>query len=308
MELYAYEFAPNSKNLSGFNLDDTFQIITCQRSVVLSLESIPNLSPLRSFQGYQAYDYFLRFACGLESQIKGETDVFGQIKSAFKNMSEIRPEAATGFQALFQKLLEDTKELRANYLHNIGGNTYGALARRLLHPSPTSRVLVLGAGQISKSIAPYFAEAHLTIYNRSVERLDEIREELDKKGYSRIEYTLDEIKLKTALAEATLILICTPPGSELDTLAIDACLGNKQAKVFHFGAQGFDLMHFQDAAHLKDRVFSLTELFEMEKSQGCFRDRQVTQALEACRHRAILRSMSRSISLAHGWEDLMAFY
>jgi glutamyl-tRNA reductase len=171
MDLFAYEFAPQSQDFLHLDRDDTLEIVTCQRSVVLSHTELADARPLRAFEGASAYDYLLRFACGLESQIKGETDVFGQVKSAYKELSSTRPEVAATFQTLFLKLLEDTKDLRANYLHGIGGNTYGALARRLLSPNSNDRVLIIGAGQISKSIAPYFAESKLTVFNRSLERL-----------------------------------------------------------------------------------------------------------------------------------------
>jgi len=305
MKFYAYELAPHSPVVPS---DDIFPINTCQRSVVLSLEEQPGFHALRSFRDIQAYDYLLRFACGLESQIKGETDVFGQVKSAYKTLELKQPDLAEKFQTIFLKLLEDTKELRANFLRGIGGNTYGALARRLLNPQKNDQVLVLGAGQISKSIAPYFAEAKLSIYNRSEARLNELKQELNQKGYPDIHYLQGDVERDAALAEATIILICTPPGSELDAKTIGITQLNTKARVFHFGAQSGDLSHFENAHHLKDRFFSLTQIFELEKTQGSFRDRRVAQALRACKERAILRSMSRSIHIAHGWEDLTAFY
>ena len=309
MDLFIYEFGANSKTCLGTYADRAFEIATCQRSVVISTKKLTLIGALRSFEGAKAYDYLLRFACGLESQIKGETDVFGQVKSAFKKFSVEKPEAFDEFEGMFSRVLEDTKEIRAHYLHGIGGNTYGALARRLLNPSATDKVLLIGAGQVSKSVAPYFADSHLTIYNRSLPRLLELSAELSKKGYSRIEYINKEPLPTKLIQEANLILICTPPGSAIDQQIIEHTRFSENAsRIFHFGAQAVDLASFQDANYLTGRVFSLTELFEMEKTQGSLRDRQVTQALKACRHRAILRSMSRSIHIAHGWEDLPAFY
>jgi glutamyl-tRNA reductase len=308
MDLYIYEFGPNSKDYLHAGAEDIFEIFTCQRTVVVSKIALMNGNALRSFEGAQAYEYLLRFACGLESEIKGETDVFGQLKQAFKEFTDTDPASAVHFKSLLARIFEDTKEVRANYLHGIGGTSYGALARRLLNPTPKDNVLLLGAGQISKSIAPYFTDSKLTVYNRSVGRLLELTTELKAKGYSRIDYIQDDVRLEDAFRAATLVLVCTPPGSALDAQVIEGSRKNPQIKIFHFGAQSPDLAPFRDAAHLEGRVFSLTELFEMEKAQCSFRDRQVAQALEACRHRAILRSMSRSIHIAHGWEDLPAFY
>ena len=308
MDLFIYEFGPNSKDYLNPGVEDIFEVFTCQRTVVVSKVALFAKNALRSFEGAQAYEYLLRFACGLESQVKGETDIFGQIKQAFKDLSDSNPASAVHFKSLITRIFEDTKDIRANYLHGIGGNSYGALARRLLNPSAKDNVLLLGAGQISKSIAPYFADSKLTVYNRSVGRLIDLTNEMSQKGYSQIEYIQDDAKLNLALHSATLILICTPPGSSLDAKTIEGAKHNPHAKIFHFGAQSPDLAPFREAAHLEGRIFSLTELFEMEKAQCSFRDKQVSQALEACRHRAILRSMSRSIHIAHGWEDLPAFY
>jgi hypothetical protein len=308
MDLYIYEFGANSKDYLNPGVEDIFEIFTFQRTVVVSKVELLARNALRSFEGAQAYEYLLRFACGLESQVKGETDVFGQIKQAFKDLSDQNPASAVHFKSVITRIFEDTKDIRSNYLHGIGGTSYGALARRLLEPHAKDRVVLIGAGQISKSIAPYFADSKLTIYNRSIGRLLELTSELSQKGYSQIEYIQDDSRLGRALQAATLILICTPPGSPLDQQVIDSAAANPQAKIFHFGAQHSDLAPFENAAHLKGRVFSLTELFKMEKTQDSLRDKQVSQALEVCRHRAILRSMSRSIHLAHGWEDLPAFY
>jgi glutamyl-tRNA reductase len=309
MDLFIYEFGANSNPCLGELAESAFVIATCQRSVVLSATELLVAGALRSFSGADAYDYFLRFASGLESQIKGETDVFGQVKSAFKKFAKEKPDAFATFSGLFTRVLEDTKEIRATYLHGIGGNTYGALARRLLNPLPTDRVLLIGAGQVSKSVAPYFADAHLTIYNRSLPRLLELSAELTQKGYEGIQYINKEPIPTKLIEDATLILICTPPGSELDQQVIEHTRTSTNAsRIFHFGAQAMDLAAFHEATYLQSRVFSLTELFEMEKSQNTLRDRQVAQALKACHDRAILRSMSRSIHIAHGWEDLPAFY
>ena len=308
MDFYLYEFQANLKNHPLKGQSNIFEILTCQRTLAISPIERIGVQALRKFKGVEAYEYLLRFACGLESQVKGETDVFGQIKSAFKVFLEETPESAIIYQSLFFKLFEDTKEIRANYLHGIGGNSYGALARRLLNPTSEDKVLVVGAGLLSKSVAPYFADSKLTVYNRSLGRLLEITSALSQKGYTNIEYIQDSEQLTHSFQTASLILICTPPGTELDAQVIEGVSQNSKVKIFHFGAQSIDLKNFYASTELTGRVFSLTELFEIEKTQCSIRDLKVAQALEACRHRAILRSMSRSIHLAHGWEDLPAFY
>ncbi len=298
-----YEFSANS-NLST-DLDESafFEIRTCQRTLLLSNSSLPIRNSLRHFEGPAAYEFLLRFASGLESEIKGETDVFGQVKTAFKNLQETDPAKAFSFQTIFLNLFEDTKEIRAQYLHGIGGNTYGALARRLLSPAASDRVVLLGAGQLSKSVSPYFAEFNLTLYNRSEGRLSELQDELLKKGYSRIQYLSDEAALVSHLKDATLILIATPAGSPLDQTVMKAM--SPEAKILHLGGQANEVEHF---AHAGFAALSLSDLFAMEKEQNLFREKQIKQAMDACHSRSILRSMARSIHIPHGWEDLALFY
>jgi len=180
------EFGPNSAFQPGEHLGGFFEIKTCQRTLFLygvtpELKTIFTALSRRHFEGTEAYEYLLRFACGLESEIKGETDVFGQVKTAYKNLLEQSFELSQAMRSIFQKLFEDTKEIRAQHLQGIGGNTYGALARRLMSPTEKDRVLVIGAGEISKSVAPYFADFSLKIWNRSPERLQLLGVELAKK-------------------------------------------------------------------------------------------------------------------------------
>lgn len=310
--MFIYEFSCNSEFNSNFNtlLDPSsfLEIKTCQRTVLLSPSTL-SLSGLslsgcsRQFEGAEAYEFLLRFASGLESEIKGETDVFGQVKNAYRNLAETQPSLATSFRTLFLNLFEDTKEIRAEYLRGIGGNTYGALARRLLAPQANDRVVILGAGQLSKSVAPYFAETQLTIFNRSLERLDELKLELFKKGYSNIRFISNEADLKTELHFASTVILATPAKADLDSLVIQC--SSPSAKILHLGGQAAEVTHFA-ASHRK--ALSLTDLFALEKEQDLFREKQIKQAMDACHSRSILRSMARSIHIPHGWEDLALFY
>jgi len=308
MDLYLYEYDANTAVRAESLSRAVLEVKTCQRTFLLAWSPLSAGTPRRFFQGVEAYDFLLRFACGLESEIKGETDVFGQLRTSIKTFTESRPELTPDQVSLFSKLFEDTKEVRAQYLQGIGGNTYGALARRVLEPSPSSRVLILGAGQISKSVAPYFADAFLSIYNRSEERLMELKADLLKKGYSKFHFSSDLEFMRAGIREADLILIATPAGSAVDEeviAGISGKTGELRPRVLHLGAQNKEVRHFFDAGI---PVLTLSDLFALEKEQHSFRERQIAQAMEACRNRSILRSLARSIHIPHGWEDLALFY
>ena len=71
---------------------EAWVIGTCQRTVIIALGrnaraqfAAPQVLPLAAAQamsGAEAYAFLLRFACGLESRMAGETEVFGQIKES----------------------------------------------------------------------------------------------------------------------------------------------------------------------------------------------------------------------------------
>lgn len=307
------ELGSNSEaSLSPESVDSLFEIRTCQRTLFIGSTQNLNRSDIllfsnarRSFEGANAYQYLLRFACGLESEIKGETDVFGQVKTAFKALAKQSPALSQAFQPIFLKLLEDTKEIRSQYLQGIGGNTYGALSRRILNPNSQDRVVVLGAGQISKSVAPYFAEFGLKIWNRSESRLQDLAAELAIKGHKNVTLVQKHDDLIASIKEATIVILATPIGAEMDSFVLNLIQTvNPNAKILHLGGQAHEAAHFSAHSHF----WSLTDLFTIEKEQNLLREKQVQQAMDACHHRAILRNMARSIHISHGWEDLALFY
>jgi glutamyl-tRNA reductase len=322
------EFAPGSdSHLTSPLCGDVFEIRTCQRTLFLSSREIAAASTThalqnsrRAFSGSDAYEFLLRFAAGLESEIKGETDVFGQVKTAFKSLSspdsKISFELADFLQVIFQKLLEDTKEIRAQYLQGIGGNTYGALARRLLAPTDQDKVLILGAGQIAKSVSPYFTDSSLKIWNRSSERLMDLMATFANRGQHNISAITTDEELVHELESCTILILATPPLPEFlchTEMQLVKKIANRHGlKILHLGGQAQEvaplLEHFTDSTLGTSTFFTLSDLFGIEREQSIFREKQVAQALEACSHRAKLRGLAKSISISHGWEDLALFY
>jgi hypothetical protein len=169
-------------------------------------------------------------------------------------------------------------------------------------------VLILGAGQISKSVAPYFGGPGLTLYNRSPDRLFELKASLEKKGYFDISYTVNSDALAPLIHSNDILIVATPVGSDLDTQIIDSIRTlpkERRPRILHLGGQSHELQTFQNAGI---EILSLSDLFLIEKEQSLFRGRQIKQAEDACRSRSILRSLARSIHIPHGWEDLALFY
>jgi glutamyl-tRNA reductase len=275
----------------------------------ISSEDFSDLAPAMSvYHGIEAYTYLLSVATGLASQVVGETDIFGQFKEAWKNQEKtLAPELKKELSPWMQRLFEDTKEVRSLYLQNVGGSSYGSLVRKLLRDyqaldrGPT---LLVGAGQLAQSVAPYLMDHQLMIANRTVEKARELSQELlslEPTANIRVLNSFEE-ELQ-ALPQAAQVIICVPADSESDQKRIEA-LAQSGAQVVHLGAragecaQWFNLKGFH----------SLDEIFEIEKSLSSLRSLQVERAKNACHQKARLRALGGgSTSISHGWEDLAAF-
>ena len=99
--------------------------------------------------GAEALAHLMYVAAGLESQMVGETEIFGQVKEAYAaSVSERRTGAL--LNRLFQKSFHAVKEARSQTGISRGqisiGNVAVELGERIFGELAQARVLVLGAG------------------------------------------------------------------------------------------------------------------------------------------------------------------
>ena len=133
-----------------------------------------------TLRGRDAVQHLVEVAAGLDSQMMGETEIFGQIKAAYATAQERR---STGpvLNRLFQKGFQAAKHVRshtaitegqvsiANVAVDLAGNIFGNLA--------SARILLLGAGEIGEKTAKAFQSrgaAALTVASRRFERAMEL--------------------------------------------------------------------------------------------------------------------------------------
>jgi glutamyl-tRNA reductase len=302
----------------GAILPRAFFLDSCQRCVwVCSREELARSrsnaldgselpSSVAIFAGVEAYVFLLRVATGLESQILGETDIFGQFKEAWRKHSADESEARAELGVLMQRIFEDTKDIRSRYLQNLGGASYGSLVRMILRgrPNPKEPTLIVGAGQLAQSVAPYFADGELWLSNRNQANLIALYAEIKAKNPGAKVRMIQPEEEARAWSEAANVVVCVPfdEARDPERIALRRARGN-DGVVIHLGGQRAQSGEWSTVGEFH----ALDDLFALERAQGNVRMTQISQAARACEEKAKLRSLGASITLPHGWEDLAVF-
>ena len=152
-----------TERLATVNGPDVLVLLTCHRAEVLVVGAadrdaladrlgtdLPAAGHLRT--GRAAALQLLRLTCGLDSAIRGEGQILGQLRRAFDaaRLNGLRPELALAAR----RALELCRELRRSTPLGSVRRTLGSLAvdaalAQLPEPS-TATVLVIGAGEVGK--------------------------------------------------------------------------------------------------------------------------------------------------------------
>ena len=265
------------------------------------------------YQGADAYGFLLRLASGLESEIAGETEIFGQIKEAWRKYEAEHPASARALRPWMQRLLQETKEIRSEYIVGLGSATYGSLARRLIGGRPEGSTLLVGAGQLAATVLPYLDSADLRIYNRSPARAFEMLAQARARDGS-YKTTVLEPTLEAELAawrDARDVVLCVPADPERDAARVAAWREHADARggrILHLGIMDATGTAWQGVP----RLATLRDLFSLRDAQAEQRDALLARARRACLGKAQLAQLddadgSRPGTSNHGWEDLAAF-
>lgn len=264
-------------------------------------------------RGVEAYEFLLRLACGLESEIAGETEILGQIKQAWRDHETAHPLAARRLRPWMQRLLQETKEIRSEHVVNLGSATYGSLARRLLGGRTGGTTLLVGAGQLAATVVPYLACAELRIWNRTPARAFDMLAAQREGAVVDRKVTVLPASLDAELAawhEADDVVLCVPVDAERDPARVAAWLGRRTSggRVLHLGIRAAAGTAWQDVPELA----TLDDLFALRDAQADQRTALLARARRACHEKAQLARLddsdgSRPGASNHGWEDLGVF-
>ena len=230
------------------------------------------------YTGAQAFRFLLRVACGLESEIQGETDIFGQVKDSW---SRYQGADRSLLHPVIQQLFEETKRIRTQFLQGIGGSSYGSLVRRLLDLKTDSSILVLGAGQIAQSVLPYLQSAQtITLWNRSESRLLPLQKWVHQSSSESLQ-TLDWKSFNR-------LLVCLPHATEYDQSVLTHWNQTQSQTsttiAVHLGVYREEAPEFSNAGFT-----CLNELFELQRAQSEIRSLRISEALRAIDERYRIR-------------------
>ncbi|MDQ2641423.1 MAG: hypothetical protein M3Y79_12705 [Pseudomonadota bacterium] len=259
--------------------------------------------------GAEAYGFLLQLACGLESEIAGETEILGQIKQAWREYETSA--AAKPLRPWMQRLLQDTKEIRSEYVTSLGSATYGSLVRRLLGSELAGPTLLIGAGQLAEAILPFLDSGEVMVWNRSQERGAALLARQRAGASGRVHLLESTLEAENgAWCRARDVILCVPADETRDAGRVHLWQqhGTADGRVLHLGIDGVAGTTWETLPG----VFTLRDLFSLRDTHALQREAQLARARRACRDKAQLARLddadgSRAGSSNHGWEDLAVF-
>lgn len=143
------------------------------------------LSYFYCLNGTDVIEHLFQVICGFDSMIFGETQIFGQVKSAFSLACDNN---CTGpiINRMFHQAFQVSKQVRTNCTFGSEGaisasSAAVALARKTYGSLHNRTVLLVGAGKIGRMCARLLIDSgikKLYLANRTAERADALVEEL----------------------------------------------------------------------------------------------------------------------------------
>ncbi len=168
---------------------------------------------LKIYEEQKAIEHLFRVTSGLDSMIIGETQILGQVRSAFLIAQE---QKATGtlFNTLFKQAITLAK--RAHSETTIGENavsvSYAAveLGKRIFGTFQKKNVLIIGAGKMSELTAKHLhanGVGKVIVANRTLQKAGELADKL-----SGIATSMD--RLDAVFVEYDIDIVISSTGSE----------------------------------------------------------------------------------------------
>jgi glutamyl-tRNA reductase len=187
-----------------------------------------------SLHGREAVRHLLEVAVGLDSQMLGETEIFGQVKAAYA-AAQARGGTGPVLNRMFQKAFQAAKHVRTHTAITTGqvsvANVAVELALSIFGGLEHVRVLVVGAGEIGEKTARAFQSrgaSALTVASRRAERAMELAAQL---GANALPFEQREARL----AEFDVVVCSTAaPHTVLSLAAAEAAMRRRPNRPLFF--------------------------------------------------------------------------
>ena len=171
-----------------------------------------------NLRGRDVVQHLLEVSAGLDSQMVGETEIFGQVKEAY---AQAQTRGSTGpiLNRVFQKGFQAAKHVRTNTAITEGqvsvANVAVELAMTIFGDIKATRILLLGAGEIGEKTAKAFQSrgaAALTVASRRLERAMELATALGASAmpFEQRESRLSEFDVVVCATSAPDVVVTGP--------------------------------------------------------------------------------------------------
>lgn len=145
---------------------EVFVLKTCQRTLILGFGKLPfyhleDQNDIRDmYKGDEAYIFLLETICGLKSEVLAEYEVVGQFKEAYQQYA-LLPFKKNHILTMMEKLFQDSKKIRTDFLTEIGQLSYAGIARKLIHSRMSDGdVLIVGSGNLGEDLIKLLKKKH----------------------------------------------------------------------------------------------------------------------------------------------------
>jgi glutamyl-tRNA reductase len=187
-----------------------------------------------SLRGRDTVRHLLEVAAGLDSQMLGETEIFGQVKEAYA-AAQGRGSTGPVLNRVFQKAFQAAKHVRTHTAITEGqvsvANVAVDLAQKIFGDLRETRVLLLGAGEIGEKTARAFQSrgaGAITVSSRGLERAMELASTL---GASAMPFEQCEGRL----GEFDIVVCATAaPGTVIAARAVATGMHKRPARPLFF--------------------------------------------------------------------------
>lgn len=240
-----------------------------------------------SLRDRAAVQHLFEVAAGLDSQMLGETEIFGQVKDAYA-AAQARRSAGPVLNRVFQKTFQAAKLARTQTAITEGqvsvANVAVELALNIFGGLTDVRILLLGAGDIGEKTAKAFQSrgaAALTVSSRRLERAMDLAGQL---GASALPFEQHEARL----AEFDVVVGSTSaPDTVVSFAATEVAMRKRPSRPLFF----IDLALPRDidpqVAGLENVfLYNLDDLAKIAEENRVAREAEITKARDLLTERA----------------------